>query len=59
MITSFLAPVIKILIYACYPICYPIAKGLDYILGHTDSTVRFQKWDLKAIMELHHYKKNP
>ena len=59
MITSLLAPLIRVFIFICYPVCYPIAKGLDHVLGHTDSTVRFQKRDLKAIMELHHYRKNP
>lgn len=39
---------------ATYPICYPIAKGLDYFLGHGVTQVRFAKKDLKTLIQLHH-----
>jgi len=26
-------PLVKVLIYVFYPICYPMARGLDYLLG--------------------------
>ena len=37
-------------------ICYPLALFLDWLLG-THSAKRFEKKDLKAIIELHEIKK--
>ena len=45
-----MAPVINLLMKLLYPICYPIAKGLDYFLGHGETRVRFHKKDLKTLI---------
>lgn len=37
-------------------VCYPLAKFLDWLLG-THSAKRFEKKDLKALIELHEIKK--
>ena len=58
-IAATLAPFVRILILVLSPICYPISKGLDYVLGTHDETVRFAKKDLKALMELHQNNTNP
>ena len=48
---------IFILILILFPICYPISKGLDYVLGAHNEKVRFAKKDLKTLMKLHHHTK--
>ena len=51
-IASFLAPFTSFLMYITYPISYPIAKFMDYIIGvHGKS--RFCNSDLKSLIELH------
>ena len=35
-----------------YPICYPLSKLLDYLLG-VHSAHRYHRKDLKALLELH------
>lgn len=57
-IAASLAPFVRMLILVLSPICYPISKGLDYVLGTHDDTVRFAKKDLKALMELHQHNNN-
>jgi metal transporter CNNM len=51
-IASCLAPFTSFLMYLTYPISYPIAKFMDYLIGvHGKS--RFCNSDLKSIIELH------
>jgi len=52
-----MAPVIRFLMFICYPICYPISVGLDHLLGLHGKT-RFIKKDLKALIELHQLQKS-
>jgi len=52
-----MGPFTKILMKLLYPLCKPIALGLDYWLGHQRKT-RFVKGDLKALIELHKIEKN-
>ena len=51
-IASILAPFTNCLMYVTYPLSYPIAKLMDYLIGvHGKS--RFCYSDLKSIIELH------
>ena len=51
-IASCLAPLVTFLMYISYPISYPIALILDYLVGkHSKS--RFVNTDLKGLIELH------
>mmetsp|Transcript_36118 Transcript_36118/g.32506 ORF Transcript_36118/g.32506 Transcript_36118/m.32506 type:complete len:200 (+) Transcript_36118:462-1061(+) len=51
-IAATVAPGVKILILALWIVCYPVSKALDYFLG-THHKTRFNKTDLKTLMELH------
>ena len=51
-IASFLAPFISFLMNLTYPISYPIAKFMDYIIGAHGKN-RFCNSDLKSLIELH------
>lgn len=48
-----MCPLVKVLIFILYPICYPLSKFLDWILGVHEFTTRFEKRDLKALIHLH------
>lgn len=50
---AFFAPYVLILMYFMYPIAYPIAKLLDYILGQNHGTL-YRKSGLKTLVTLHH-----
>jgi metal transporter CNNM len=51
-IASFLSPMVKLLMWASWPISYPIALILDWLVGkHSKS--RFVNTDLKGLIELH------
>jgi CBS domain containing-hemolysin-like protein len=51
-IASFLAPFTYLLMWITYPISYPIAMFMDYIIG-VQGKNRFCNSDLKSIIELH------
>ena len=51
-IASFLAPFTYLLMWITYPISYPIALFMDYIIG-VQGKNRFCNSDLKSIIELH------
>lgn len=48
---SALAPVVRGLMFVCAPITWPLAKLLDWVLGHEDVTMKRQQ--LKAMVQLH------
>lgn len=50
---AFFAPYVLILMYLLYPVAYPIAKLLDYILGQDHGTL-YRKSGLKTLVNLHH-----
>lgn len=50
---AFFAPYVLILMYIMYPIAYPIAKLLDYLLGEDHGTF-YRKNGLKSLVNLHH-----
>ncbi|PHU19758.1 DUF21 domain-containing protein [Capsicum chinense] len=42
---------VRILMFLCYPIAYPIGKILDCVLGHNE--VLFRRAQLKALVSIH------
>lgn len=46
------APFVLALMYLEFPIAYPIAMLLDYILGHDEGTT-YRKAELKTFVGLH------
>lgn len=50
---AFFAPYVLGLMYLMYPVAYPIAKLLDYILGQDHGTL-YRKSGLKTLVNLHH-----
>ncbi|CAK66596.1 unnamed protein product (macronuclear) [Paramecium tetraurelia] len=57
IIAEKLTPLVKILMILFWPISYPLAKILDSYFGEHGST-RFQKNELKALIELHGIQKH-
>ncbi|CAK56193.1 unnamed protein product (macronuclear) [Paramecium tetraurelia] len=57
IIAEKLTPIVKILMILFWPISYPLAKLLDSYFGEHGST-RFQKNELKALIELHGIQKH-
>ncbi|XP_051132632.1 DUF21 domain-containing protein At2g14520-like [Andrographis paniculata] len=47
-----LAPVVRVLVWICFPVAYPISKVLDYVLGHGDRSL-FRRAELKTLVDLH------
>ncbi|KAK1323331.1 DUF21 domain-containing protein [Acorus calamus] len=47
-----LAPVVRVLVWICFPIAYPISKLLDYLLGN-GHTPLFRRAELKTLVNLH------
>ncbi|KAK4424281.1 DUF21 domain-containing protein [Sesamum alatum] len=46
------APVVRILVWICFPVAYPISKLLDYLLGHGHRAL-FRRAELKTLVDLH------
>ncbi|XP_047315172.1 DUF21 domain-containing protein At2g14520-like [Impatiens glandulifera] len=46
------APVVRILVWICSPVAYPISKLLDYLLGHEHKAL-FRRAELKTLVNLH------
>ncbi|XP_055808465.1 DUF21 domain-containing protein At2g14520-like [Solanum dulcamara] len=47
-----MAPVVRVLVWICFPIAYPISKLLDYLLGHQNSCL-FRRAELKTLVHFH------
>lgn len=47
-----LAPVVRVLVWICFPIAYPISKLLDLLLGHGHRTL-FRRAELKTLVNFH------
>ncbi|KAK6158257.1 hypothetical protein DH2020_005571 [Rehmannia glutinosa] len=46
------APVVRVLVWICFPIAYPISKLLDLLLGHRHRAL-FRRAELKTLVNLH------
>ncbi|XP_066392644.1 DUF21 domain-containing protein At2g14520-like [Miscanthus floridulus] len=46
------APLVRVLVWICFPIAYPISKLLDYLLGH-GQTALFRRAELKTLVTMH------
>ncbi|KAF8012310.1 hypothetical protein BT93_I0449 [Corymbia citriodora subsp. variegata] len=46
------APVVRVLVFICFPVAYPISKLLDYLLGEGHEAL-FRRAELKALVDLH------
>ncbi|XP_022927833.1 DUF21 domain-containing protein At2g14520 isoform X4 [Cucurbita moschata] len=51
-IGSTIAPFVRVLVWICFPIAYPISKLLDFLLGHGHVAL-FRRAELKALVNLH------
>ncbi|XP_016464231.1 DUF21 domain-containing protein At2g14520-like isoform X1 [Nicotiana tabacum] len=47
-----MVPVVRVLVWICFPIAYPISKLLDYLLGHRNSGL-FRRAELKTLVHFH------
>ncbi|MED6134063.1 DUF21 domain-containing protein [Stylosanthes scabra] len=46
------APFVRVLVWVCYPIAFPISKLLDILLGHRNEAL-FRRAELKTLVNLH------
>ncbi|KAL0384352.1 UNVERIFIED_CONTAM: DUF21 domain-containing protein [Sesamum radiatum] len=46
------APVVRVLVWICFPVAYPISKLLDLLLGHRHRAL-FRRAELKTLVNLH------
>jgi metal transporter CNNM len=51
-IATWMLPLVKLMMLVCYPVAYPIARILDWLLG-THAAKRFTNEDLKTLVKLH------
>lgn len=47
-----MAPFVRILVFICFPVAYPISKLLDFLLGHGHVAL-FRRAELKTLVNLH------
>ncbi|XP_057496505.1 DUF21 domain-containing protein At2g14520 isoform X1 [Actinidia eriantha] len=47
-----LAPVVRVLVWICFPVAFPISKLLDFLLGHGHVAL-FRRAELKTLVNLH------
>ncbi|GAU45317.1 hypothetical protein TSUD_84340 [Trifolium subterraneum] len=45
-------PFVRVLVWICYPVAFPISKLLDYLLGHRQEAL-FRRAELKTLVDLH------
>ncbi|ONH92104.1 hypothetical protein PRUPE_8G155800 [Prunus persica] len=46
------APVVRVLVWICIPVAYPISKLLDFLLGHGHVAL-FRRAELKTLVDMH------
>ncbi|XP_061336388.1 DUF21 domain-containing protein At2g14520-like isoform X3 [Gastrolobium bilobum] len=46
------APFVRVLVWICYPVAFPISKLLDFLLGHRHEAL-FRRAELKTLVNLH------
>ncbi|XP_030455651.2 DUF21 domain-containing protein At2g14520-like [Syzygium oleosum] len=46
------APVVRVLVFICFPVAYPISKLLDYLLGEGHEAL-FRRAELKTLVDFH------
>ncbi|GAA0172281.1 ion channel [Lithospermum erythrorhizon] len=46
------SPLVRVLVWICFPVAYPISKVLDYLLGQGHRTL-FRRAELKMLVNLH------
>ncbi|KAM7482388.1 hypothetical protein LguiB_006971 [Lonicera macranthoides] len=46
------APMVRVLVWICFPVAYPISKLLDFLLGH-GRVALFRRAELKALVNMH------
>ncbi|XP_062078384.1 DUF21 domain-containing protein At2g14520-like [Humulus lupulus] len=46
------APIVRVLVWICFPVAYPISKLLDYLLGHRHVAL-FRRAELKTLVDFH------
>ncbi|KAI7991451.1 DUF21 domain-containing protein [Camellia lanceoleosa] len=46
------APFVRVLVWICFPVAYPISKLLDFLLGHGHVAL-FRRAELKTLVDLH------
>ncbi|XP_050209515.1 DUF21 domain-containing protein At2g14520 [Mercurialis annua] len=46
------APFVRVLVWICFPVAYPISKLLDYLLGHGHVAL-FRRAELKTLVNFH------
>ncbi|XP_023553955.1 DUF21 domain-containing protein At2g14520-like [Cucurbita pepo subsp. pepo] len=51
-IGSTVAPFVRVLVWICFPVAYPISKLLDVLLGH-GRVALFRRAELKTLVDLH------
>ncbi|CAN1284701.1 DUF21 domain-containing protein At2g14520 [Linum perenne] len=51
-IGSTVAPFVRVLVWICFPVAYPISKLLDYVLGHGHVAL-FRRAELKTLVTMH------
>ncbi|PRQ22158.1 putative gliding motility-associated protein GldE [Rosa chinensis] len=45
-------PFVRVLLWVCFPLAYPISKLLDYLLGHGHVAL-FRRAELKTLVDMH------
>jgi metal transporter CNNM len=51
--TASLAPLVYFVLAIFSPLAYPIARGLDYMVGHSSSLTLYNRTEISALMRLH------
>ncbi|KAJ9175040.1 hypothetical protein P3X46_013626 [Hevea brasiliensis] len=46
------APIVRVLVWICFPVAYPISKLLDFLLGHGHVAL-FRRAELKTLVNFH------
>ncbi|XP_021911048.1 DUF21 domain-containing protein At2g14520-like, partial [Carica papaya] len=46
------APFVRLLVWVCFPVAFPISKLLDFLLGHGHVAL-FRRAELKTLVNLH------